>query len=80
MSAYISECPICGKAQEEAANNLPAFVVHIRQCHNVGLSDMRERCAKKADEFKPWALRECNVKWEVSEAIRKEVETLPVNG
>lgn len=79
MTAVIAECPLCGGAKEEAATDLAAFVVHIRRCHNKALSEMRERCAKKADEFKPWALRECNVPWEVSQAIRNEVETLKVN-
>jgi hypothetical protein len=45
MSAYIAECPLCGEAKKEAAEDLVAFVVHIRRCHNIALSRMRDRCA-----------------------------------
>lgn len=51
MSAYIAECPLCGEAKKEAAEDLVAFVVHIRRCHNKALSEMREKCAKVAGGF-----------------------------
>lgn len=38
------------------------------------LDDQQDAHFRIVNEFKPWALRECNVPWEVSEAIRRTQE------